>query len=191
MLRRTENSCLCWRNAEFLRWFLFNLSWALIRWYWSLISGSGFVLGSGNTGKTVAIILGGAAGVGFLVICLLFARNLMKKHDGKYTRLYIPIIRHPSDQFTDHARYDGTDEYERFAVRSIQFCAAFHSHISSPSHIIRRLTNGSSPLFQIFEGTREARFLSWGGFFVRAVHSHWEDEILWNSRVNYGNSCAC
>uniref|UniRef100_A0A2N9HIB2 Gnk2-homologous domain-containing protein n=1 Tax=Fagus sylvatica TaxID=28930 RepID=A0A2N9HIB2_FAGSY len=36
----------------------------------------------GNTGKTVAIILGGAAGVGFLVICLLFARNLMKKHDG-------------------------------------------------------------------------------------------------------------
>lgn len=37
-----------------------------------------------NTGKTVAIILGGAAGVGFLVICLLFARNLTKKHDGKY-----------------------------------------------------------------------------------------------------------
>ncbi|XP_041001986.1 plasmodesmata-located protein 2-like [Juglans microcarpa x Juglans regia] len=35
----------------------------------------------GSTGKTVAIILGGAAGVGFLVICLLFARNLMKKHD--------------------------------------------------------------------------------------------------------------
>ncbi|PIN05003.1 hypothetical protein CDL12_22463 [Handroanthus impetiginosus] len=38
--------------------------------------------GSGtNTGKTVAIILGGAAGVGFLVICLLFARGLMKKKD--------------------------------------------------------------------------------------------------------------
>lgn len=35
-----------------------------------------------NTGKTVAIILGGTAGVAFLVICLLFARNLMKKHDG-------------------------------------------------------------------------------------------------------------
>ncbi|XP_027367057.1 cysteine-rich repeat secretory protein 3-like isoform X2 [Abrus precatorius] len=34
-----------------------------------------------NTGKTVAIILGGAAGVAFLVICLLFARSLMKKHD--------------------------------------------------------------------------------------------------------------
>ncbi|KAI4345889.1 hypothetical protein L6164_012976 [Bauhinia variegata] len=34
-----------------------------------------------NTGKTAAIILGGAAGVGFLVICLLFARSLMKKHD--------------------------------------------------------------------------------------------------------------
>ncbi|XP_059652991.1 plasmodesmata-located protein 2-like [Cornus florida] len=34
-----------------------------------------------NTGKTVAIIVGGTAGVGFLVICLLFARNLMKKHD--------------------------------------------------------------------------------------------------------------
>ncbi|CAK9139552.1 unnamed protein product [Ilex paraguariensis] len=38
--------------------------------------------GSGqNTGKTVAIILGGAAGVGFLVICMMFARNLLKKHD--------------------------------------------------------------------------------------------------------------
>ncbi|XP_061356808.1 plasmodesmata-located protein 2-like [Gastrolobium bilobum] len=36
-----------------------------------------------NTGKTVAIILGGAAGVAFLVICLLFARSLMKKH-GDY-----------------------------------------------------------------------------------------------------------
>ena len=36
-----------------------------------------------NTGKTVAIILGGAAGVAFLVICLLFARGLMKKHDGR------------------------------------------------------------------------------------------------------------
>ena len=41
------------------------------------------VLGMGqNTGKTVAVILGGAAGVGFLVICLLFIRNLKKKHDG-------------------------------------------------------------------------------------------------------------
>uniref|UniRef100_A0A803Q4H0 Gnk2-homologous domain-containing protein n=1 Tax=Cannabis sativa TaxID=3483 RepID=A0A803Q4H0_CANSA len=38
-------------------------------------------IGGANTGKTVAIILGGAAGVGFLVICMLFARNLMKKHD--------------------------------------------------------------------------------------------------------------
>ncbi|KAL7177586.1 hypothetical protein ACSBR2_030862 [Camellia fascicularis] len=38
--------------------------------------------GSGqNTGKTVAIILGGAVGVGFVVICLMFARNLLKKHD--------------------------------------------------------------------------------------------------------------
>ncbi|XP_022157970.1 cysteine-rich repeat secretory protein 3-like [Momordica charantia] len=35
----------------------------------------------GNTGKTVAIILGSTAGVGFVVICLLFARGLMKKHD--------------------------------------------------------------------------------------------------------------
>ncbi|XP_052207857.1 plasmodesmata-located protein 2 isoform X2 [Diospyros lotus] len=34
-----------------------------------------------TTGKTVAIILGGAAGVGFVVICMMFARNLMKKHD--------------------------------------------------------------------------------------------------------------
>ncbi|KAL2530856.1 Cysteine-rich repeat secretory protein 3 [Forsythia ovata] len=38
--------------------------------------------GSGqNIGKNVAIILGGAAGVGFLVICLLFARSVWKKHD--------------------------------------------------------------------------------------------------------------
>lgn len=35
-----------------------------------------------NTGKTVAIILGGAAGVAFLVICLMFARSLKKKRDG-------------------------------------------------------------------------------------------------------------
>ncbi|XP_024985888.1 cysteine-rich repeat secretory protein 3-like [Cynara cardunculus var. scolymus] len=34
-----------------------------------------------NTGKTVAIILGGAAGVGFLIVFLLMARNAMKKHD--------------------------------------------------------------------------------------------------------------
>ncbi|KAL8201748.1 hypothetical protein R6Q57_010895 [Mikania cordata] len=34
-----------------------------------------------NTGKTVAIILGGAAGVGFIVIFVLFAKNLAKKHD--------------------------------------------------------------------------------------------------------------
>ncbi|XP_027367314.1 cysteine-rich repeat secretory protein 3-like [Abrus precatorius] len=35
-----------------------------------------------NPGKTAAIILGGAAGLAFLVICLLFARSLKKKHDG-------------------------------------------------------------------------------------------------------------
>ncbi|XP_009792376.1 plasmodesmata-located protein 2-like [Nicotiana sylvestris] len=45
---------------------------------WSPSSSSG----SGqNVGKTVAIIVGGVAAAGFLVICLLFARNLMKKHD--------------------------------------------------------------------------------------------------------------
>ncbi|KAK4794900.1 hypothetical protein SAY86_012894 [Trapa natans] len=38
--------------------------------------------GSGqNTGKMVAIIIGGSVGVGFLVIFLLCARNSMKKHD--------------------------------------------------------------------------------------------------------------
>ncbi|KAG6766266.1 hypothetical protein POTOM_030338 [Populus tomentosa] len=37
-----------------------------------------------NTGKTVAVIVGGAAGVGFLVICLLFARGLLKKHDDVF-----------------------------------------------------------------------------------------------------------
>ncbi|KAK4787321.1 hypothetical protein SAY86_011154 [Trapa natans] len=50
--------------------------------YSSSTSGSGSGSGSGqNTGKTVAIILGGSVGVGFLVICLLCARNSMKKHD--------------------------------------------------------------------------------------------------------------
>ncbi|XVF66403.1 hypothetical protein PTKIN_Ptkin10aG0032800 [Pterospermum kingtungense] len=34
-----------------------------------------------STGKTVAIILGGAAAVGFLVILLMFARGVMKKRD--------------------------------------------------------------------------------------------------------------
>ena len=47
-----------------------------------------------DTGKTVAIILGGAAGVGFLIICMLFARSLLKKHDGKCIRnnIYLCII---------------------------------------------------------------------------------------------------
>lgn len=41
------------------------------------------IVGGGpNTVKTVAIIVGGAAGVGFLVICLLFARGLLKKKNG-------------------------------------------------------------------------------------------------------------
>lgn len=35
-----------------------------------------------DPGKTAAIILGGIAGVAFLVIFLLFARNLTKKHNG-------------------------------------------------------------------------------------------------------------
>lgn len=34
-----------------------------------------------NTGKTVAIILGGAAGVGFFIVVLLIARKAMKKND--------------------------------------------------------------------------------------------------------------
>ncbi|KAK7279185.1 hypothetical protein RJT34_24231 [Clitoria ternatea] len=34
-----------------------------------------------NPGKTAAIILGGVAGLAFLVICLLFARSLKKKHE--------------------------------------------------------------------------------------------------------------
>ncbi|KAF8394233.1 hypothetical protein HHK36_020440 [Tetracentron sinense] len=35
----------------------------------------------GNTGKTIAVVVGGAAGVGFVVICLMFGRSLMKKRD--------------------------------------------------------------------------------------------------------------
>ncbi|KAL6907671.1 hypothetical protein ACP4OV_002710 [Aristida adscensionis] len=40
-------------------------------------------LGGQQTAKTVAIVLGGAVGLGFLVICLLFARSLVKKKDGE------------------------------------------------------------------------------------------------------------
>ncbi|WOK98964.1 cysteine-rich repeat secretory protein 11-like [Canna indica] len=40
----------------------------------------------GQTGKTVAIVVGGAAGVGFLIICLLFARSVLKKKDGEYLK---------------------------------------------------------------------------------------------------------
>lgn len=47
----------------------------------STSSSSGSGVGGPNTGKTVAIILGGAVGIGFLVILLMFARNAMKKHD--------------------------------------------------------------------------------------------------------------
>ena len=32
----------------------------------------------------MAVILGGAVAVGFVVICLMFARNLLKKRDGNY-----------------------------------------------------------------------------------------------------------
>ncbi|XP_038973098.1 plasmodesmata-located protein 2-like [Phoenix dactylifera] len=45
-------------------------------------SGGGGSGGGGQqTGRTVAIVVGGAAALGFLVVCLLFARNLMKKKD--------------------------------------------------------------------------------------------------------------
>ena len=39
--------------------------------------------GSGQSiGKTVAIIVGGTACVGFLIICVLFVRGLKKRDDG-------------------------------------------------------------------------------------------------------------
>ncbi|XP_074558798.1 plasmodesmata-located protein 3-like [Curcuma longa] len=37
--------------------------------------------GGGQTGKTVAIVVGAAAGVGFLIICLLFARSVVKRDE--------------------------------------------------------------------------------------------------------------
>ncbi|KAJ0967499.1 hypothetical protein J5N97_024416 [Dioscorea zingiberensis] len=43
--------------------------------------GGGGGLGGQQTGKTVAIVVGGAAGLGFVVICLLFARSLRKGKD--------------------------------------------------------------------------------------------------------------
>ncbi|KAM3316410.1 hypothetical protein ACQJBY_034489 [Aegilops geniculata] len=43
--------------------------------------GGGGGLGGQQTAKTVAIVLGGALALGFLVICLLFARSLVKKKD--------------------------------------------------------------------------------------------------------------
>ncbi|KAG7018816.1 Cysteine-rich repeat secretory protein 3, partial [Cucurbita argyrosperma subsp. argyrosperma] len=47
----------------------------------SPLSSSSSSSSSGNIGRTVAIILGSTAGVAFVIICLLFARGLMKKHD--------------------------------------------------------------------------------------------------------------
>lgn len=47
-------------------------------WFWSVLCISGQ-----QTAKTVAIVLGGALALGFLVICLLFARSLVKKKDGE------------------------------------------------------------------------------------------------------------
>ncbi|GKU85676.1 hypothetical protein SLEP1_g310 [Rubroshorea leprosula] len=47
----------------------------------SYSSPSSSVVTGQNTGKTVAIILGGAAVVGFLVILLMFARSVMKKEE--------------------------------------------------------------------------------------------------------------
>lgn len=44
---------------------------------------SRFCFSGQQTAKTVAIVLGGAVGVGFLVICLLFAKSLAKKKDGE------------------------------------------------------------------------------------------------------------
>ena len=41
------------------------------------------LLSGQQTAKTVAIVLGGALALGFLVICLLFARSLVKKRDGE------------------------------------------------------------------------------------------------------------
>ncbi|XP_068667122.1 plasmodesmata-located protein 2-like [Aristolochia californica] len=37
--------------------------------------------GQQTTGKTVAIVVGGAAALGFVVICLLFVRSVLKKRD--------------------------------------------------------------------------------------------------------------
>ncbi|KAK9137993.1 hypothetical protein Sjap_008587 [Stephania japonica] len=48
------------------------------------VSDSAKPSGSGqNTGKTIAIVVGGVAAAGFAVILLLFLRSLLKKHDGK------------------------------------------------------------------------------------------------------------
>ncbi|XP_042412427.1 plasmodesmata-located protein 3-like isoform X1 [Zingiber officinale] len=38
----------------------------------------------GQTGKTVAIVVGATAGAGFLIICFLFARSVMKKKDNEW-----------------------------------------------------------------------------------------------------------
>ncbi|KAL2921247.1 Cysteine-rich repeat secretory protein 3 [Bienertia sinuspersici] len=47
----------------------------------SAFSSGGYSSGTGNTGKTVAIIVGVTAGVGFLIIMVLFLRGLKKKDD--------------------------------------------------------------------------------------------------------------
>lgn len=37
-------------------------------------------------------MVGGAAGVGFLIICLLFARSVLKKKDGEQLIMANPIL---------------------------------------------------------------------------------------------------
>ncbi|KAL6271345.1 hypothetical protein ACE6H2_028256 [Prunus campanulata] len=54
----------------------------------SITSSSGTVGSRNHTQRTVAIAVGGLAAFGFLVVCLMFVRQLMKKHGGKHGDYY-------------------------------------------------------------------------------------------------------
>lgn len=59
-------------------YYVFGIIWSIHMSYVCIFF---WCIGS-NTGKTVAVIVGVTAGVGFLIILVLFVRGLKKKDDG-------------------------------------------------------------------------------------------------------------
>ncbi|KAH8495553.1 hypothetical protein H0E87_018647 [Populus deltoides] len=78
-----------------------------------------------NTRKTVAIIVGGAAGVGFLVIFLLFARGLIKKRE------VYPKVKVRTDGRDDQHAHDWSS---LLSLKDIQFLCLQDSYVPVKGH---------------------------------------------------------